>query len=91
MQDLARKFGMILQTYCRICLQQCGELPNIHCLCISMPVIDRSLSLIAGELPNIHAGREAVRGQVRALRNHDVSVEKSSFSVEESWFSVEES
>lgn len=39
MKDLATKFGMILQTYCRICLQQCGELPNIH------------------------AGREAVRGQ----------------------------
>jgi hypothetical protein len=39
MKDLATKFGMILQTYCRICVQQCGEMPNLH------------------------AGREAVRGQ----------------------------
>jgi hypothetical protein len=39
MKDLATKFGMVLQTYCRICVQQCGDIANIH------------------------AGREAVRGQ----------------------------
>lgn len=30
MKDLATKFGMVLQTYCRICVQQCGEMASIH-------------------------------------------------------------
>ena len=58
MKDLAMKFGSILQMYCRICLQQCKEIPNIHAGREAVKAVGLEGGLqTAGKLGNMLGGK----------------------------------